>query len=67
MNAKKSNARTGAKRGPSVGARIIEGLEEAIACSKGENVAVRITQVQVPDGQTRLTSASNSTLINKRP
>jgi putative transcriptional regulator len=32
-----------------VGARIIEGLEEALAWSKGESVAVRVTQVQIPD------------------
>jgi putative transcriptional regulator len=46
---KKTNTKARAKKGPSVGARIIEGLEEAIAWSKGENVAVRVTQVQVPD------------------
>ena len=67
MKVKKTAARAIAKKGPSVGARIIEGLEEAIAWSKGENTAVRVTQVQVLDGQTRLSSASNSTLINKRP
>jgi len=32
-----------------VGARIIEGLEEALAWSKGERVAVLVTQVQIPD------------------
>lgn len=33
----------GVKKGPKAGARIIEGLEEALAWSKGENVAVRVT------------------------
>jgi len=37
------------KRAPSLGDRIIEGLEEAIAWSKGDNVPVRVTHVQVPD------------------
>ena len=32
-----------------VGQRIIEGLEEAIAWSGGENVPVRVSHVQVPD------------------
>ena len=32
-----------------MGARIIEGLEEALAWSKGERVAVLVTQVQIPD------------------
>ncbi len=45
---KKTTARARSKKVPGVGARIIEGLEEAIAWSKGENVAVRVTQVQVP-------------------
>ena len=38
-----------AKKAPSVGARIIEGLEEALAWSKGEDVPVRVTQVLVPE------------------
>jgi putative transcriptional regulator len=49
MKVKKTAARATAKKGPSVGARIIEGLEEAIAWSKGDPVAVRVTQVQVPE------------------
>src|SRR5579872_678849 len=49
MKVKKTTAKAASKKGPSVGARIIEGLEEAIAWSKGNNVAVRVTQVQVPD------------------
>ena len=46
---KKINVKARAKKSPSVGARIIEGLEEAIAWSKGEDVAVQVTQVQIPD------------------
>lgn len=49
MKAKKTMAKARAKKGPSVGARIIEGLEEAIAWSKGENVAVRVSRVQIPE------------------
>ena len=37
------------KKSHTVGARIIEGLEEALAWSKGEEVPVRVTHVQVPD------------------
>jgi len=47
--AKKRSGRPGAKKIPTVGERIIEGLEEAIAWSKGDDVPVRITHVQVPD------------------
>jgi len=49
MKVRKTTARLAAKKIPSVGARIIEGLEEAIAWSKGDSVAVHVTQVQVPD------------------
>ncbi|HWE51045.1 MAG TPA: type II toxin-antitoxin system MqsA family antitoxin [Bryobacteraceae bacterium] len=38
-----------AGKSPSVGERIIEGLEEAIARSKGEDVPVRVSHVEVPD------------------
>src|SRR5579884_870939 len=38
-----------AKRRVSVGERIIEGLDEALAWSKGEDVPVRVTRVQVPE------------------
>ena len=34
---------------PTVGARSIEGLEEAIAWSKGEAITVRVSHVQVPN------------------
>jgi putative transcriptional regulator len=37
------------KKAPTVGERIIEGLEEALAWSKGEELPVRVTHVQVPD------------------
>jgi putative transcriptional regulator len=37
-----------ATKRPSVGARVIEGLEQAIAWSKGENDRVRVTLVNVP-------------------
>jgi putative transcriptional regulator len=47
--AKKRSTRAGAKKPPTVGKRIIEGLEEAIAWSKGDDVPVRVTHVQVPD------------------
>ena len=47
--AKKKSGRPGGKQTPTVGQRIIEGLEEAIAWSKGEDVPVRVTKVQVPD------------------
>jgi putative transcriptional regulator len=34
---------------PSVGARIVEGLEEAIAWSRGDDVPLKVTHVHVPD------------------
>jgi len=37
------------KRALTVGERIIEGLQEAIAWSRGENGRVRVTLVHVPD------------------
>ncbi len=36
------------KRKPTVGEEIIASMKEAIAWSRGEDVAVRVTQVQVP-------------------
>lgn len=38
---------------PTVGARIIEGLEQAIAWTRGENDNVRVTLVHVPDVDVR--------------
>jgi len=49
MKMKKPVRRTAAKKKTSVGERIIEGLEEALAWSKGEDVPVHVTQVQVPE------------------
>jgi putative transcriptional regulator len=46
---KKRSGRAVSKKSPSVGARIIEGLEEALAWSKGEDVPVRVTQVEAPN------------------
>ena len=37
-----------------VGARIIEGLEQVIAWTKGENVRVRVTMVDVPKVDVRV-------------
>ena len=48
-NAKKRASRPVTKKVPTVGQRIIQGLEEALAWSKGEELPVRVTQVQVPD------------------
>jgi putative transcriptional regulator len=42
-----------AKKRPTVGARIIEGLEEAIAWTRDENDRVRVTLVHVPDVDVR--------------
>jgi hypothetical protein len=36
-----------------VGARVIEGLEQAIAWTKGEDVRVRVTLVDVPEVDVR--------------
>lgn len=50
--AAKKPARSPKKR-PTVGARIIEGLEQAIAWTRGENEDARVTLVQVPDVDVR--------------
>ena len=42
-----------APKRPTVGARIIEGLEQAIAWTKGENDRVRVTLVDVPEVDVR--------------
>ncbi len=55
MNTKAKTTRAAKKAGgavkkrPGVGARIIEGLEDAIAWTRGENENVRVTLVQVPN------------------
>lgn len=41
------------KKRPTVGGRIIQGLEQAIAWTRGENDEVRVTLVQVPDVDVR--------------
>ena len=46
---KNRSGRPVAKKRPTVGERIVEGLEEALAWSKGEEIPVRVTQVQVPE------------------
>lgn len=49
MRRKKPSVQSRGKKSPTVGERIIEGLQEAVAWSKGEDVAVRVSQVQIPD------------------
>jgi putative transcriptional regulator len=44
-----SKSRANSKTSSTVGQRIIEGLEEAVAWSKGADIPVRVTKVQVPD------------------
>lgn len=46
--AKKAASRT-AKRRSTVGESIIRGLEQAVAWSRGENTAARVTPVHVPE------------------
>jgi len=41
------------KKRPTIGARIIEGLEQAIAWTRGENDDVRVTLVQMPEVDVR--------------
>lgn len=40
---------TAKKTAPTVGARIIEGLEQALAWSKGERSTARVNLVRIPD------------------
>ncbi len=42
-----------ARKRPTVGERIIEGLEQAVAWSRGENGRARVTLVKVPDVDVR--------------
>ena len=49
--AKKKAAR--ARKRPTLGERIIEGLEQAIAWTKGKNDRVRVTLVHVPEVHVR--------------
>ena len=50
---KKADKRHVARRRSTVGDRIIEGLEQAVAWTRGENDSVRVTLVQVPDVNVR--------------
>ena len=43
----------GVRKRPTVGERIIEGLEQAVAWTRGENHRVRVTLVQVPEVDVR--------------
>jgi putative transcriptional regulator len=47
----KKTANAGPRRAkkPTLGERIIEGLEEAVAWSRGEDVPVRVTLVHIPE------------------
>ncbi len=49
MAIKTNVTKNGVVKEPSVGARIIEGLEEAIAWSRGEAVPVRVTHFPATD------------------
>ena len=51
--AKKAAKSRGVRKHPTVGARIIEGLEQAVAWTRGENDSVRVTLVQVPNVDVR--------------
>ena len=46
-------AKSASKKPPTVGARIVEGLEQAIAWTRGENDDVRVTLVHVPEVDVR--------------
>ena len=45
---RKGGAKTAKRRKPTVGERIIRGLDQAIAWASGEDVPVRVTTIQVP-------------------
>jgi hypothetical protein len=59
VNTKAKTKRTAKRAGPAtrkrstVGSRIVEGLEQAIAWTRGENDDVRVTLVHVPDVNVR--------------
>ena len=50
---KSTSTKPAAKRHPTVGERIIEGLEQAVAWTRGENDRVRVTVVHVPNVNVR--------------
>jgi hypothetical protein len=45
--------RGGVAKRPTVGARIIEGLEQAVAWSRGQKGRARVTLIQVPEVDVR--------------
>jgi putative transcriptional regulator len=51
--AKKAATSRVARKRPTAGERIIEGLEQAVAWTRGENDRARVTLVQVPDVDVR--------------
>jgi putative transcriptional regulator len=51
--AKKVAKRRAAHKRPTVGQRIIEGLEQAVAWTRGENDRVQVTLVHVPEVDVR--------------
>ncbi len=50
---KKKSAKRGVPKRPTVGARIIEGLEQAVAWSRGQKSRARVTLIQVPEVDVR--------------
>jgi putative transcriptional regulator len=53
MKQKRKTAGGAARTRQSVGRRIIEGLEQSIAWTRGDNGSVRVTLTQVPDVDVR--------------
>jgi putative transcriptional regulator len=49
----KAKTKRSAKKRPTVGARVVEGLEQAIAWTRGENACARVTLVHAPDVNVR--------------
>ena len=50
---KKAARKSAARKRPTVGERIIEGLEQAVAWTRGKNDRVRVTLVHVPEVDVR--------------
>src|SRR5258706_5607328 len=53
MKTKTKAKNSSARKRPTVGERIIEGLEQAVAWTRGHNDRARVTLVQVPDVDVR--------------
>ena len=53
MNTKKAARKSAARKRPAIGERIDEGLEQAVAWTRGENDRVRATLVHVPEVDVR--------------